>query len=341
VPWSIHVFKLDRLRRDFVLGNTLGNGDSLGLRTVSDQLKKWPATAGTPLAAVNGDFYINEQPYAGDPRDLQIHDGELVSAPAGHACFWMDAAGEPQSTNVVSRFHVTWSDGSTTPFGLNEARDATAAVLYTAVNGPTTRTRGGLELTLERAGSGGAWLPLRAGRTYQARVRTLAKDGNAPLDKDTLVLSLGPRLLTHLPPIQPGATLKLSTETFPDLSEVHNVIGGGPTLVHQGRAMAWPGIHIRHPRTAVGWNKQHLFLVEVDGRQLNLSLGMTLPELANYMVKLGCTEAMNLDGGGSATMWVYGNVMNSPSEGSERPGANSLVIYRKSQQATVRQHPEP
>ena len=60
-----------------------------------------------------------------------------------------------------------------------------------------------------------------------------------------------------------------------------------------------------------------------------LSVGMTFPELAAYMVKLGCQEAMNLDGGGSSTMWVSGNTMNSPSEGRERPAANALVVVRK------------
>ena len=56
---------------------------------------------------------------------------------------------------------------------------------------------------------------------------------------------------------------------------------------------------------------------------------MTLHELAEDIVKLGCTDAMNLDGGGSATCWVYGQVMNNPSEGEERGMGNSLVIVQK------------
>src|SRR5437016_5825154 len=86
---------------------------------------------------------------------------------------------------------------------------------------------------------------------------------------------------------------------------------------------------MRHPRTAIGWNTDSIFMVEVDGRQSHLSVGMTLPELATYKIKLGCANAMNLDGGGSATLWVCGNVMNSPSEGQERPGANALVLVQK------------
>ena len=70
-----------------------------------------------------------------------------------------------------------------------------------------------------------------------------------------------------------------------------------------------------------------MFLVQVDGRQSDLSVGMTFPELADYLVKLGCQNAVNLDGGGSATLWALGQVVNSPSEGQQRPGANSLVVY--------------
>jgi exopolysaccharide biosynthesis protein len=110
---------------------------------------------------------------------------------------------------------------------------------------------------------------------------------------------------------------------------VRVAIGGGPMLVRDGKAMHWGGIQVRHPRSALGWNRDHFFLVEVDGRQSQLSVGMTFSEFAEYLRKLGCEEAMNLDGGGSATLWVLGNVINSPSEGQERPGANALVVLRK------------
>jgi exopolysaccharide biosynthesis protein len=44
------------------------------------------------------------------------------------------------------------------------------------------------------------------------------------------------------------------------------------------------------------------------------------------MLGLGCEQAMNLDGGGSATLWAFGTVRNSPSEGQERPAPNALVV---------------
>jgi len=58
-------------------------------------------------------------------------------------------------------------------------------------------------------------------------------------------------------------------------------------------------------------------------------MGMNLEELANLMKDLGCTDAMNLDGGGSSTFWLDGKVMNSPSDKHERTVANALVIVRK------------
>jgi hypothetical protein len=57
-------------------------------------------------------------------------------------------------------------------------------------------------------------------------------------------------------------------------------------------------------------------------------MGMTLAELAAYLVKLGCTDGMNFDGGASASMWMSGQIVNDPCQG-ERPVANSLFVVRK------------
>jgi len=67
----------------------------------------------------------------------------------------------------------------------------------------------------------------------------------------------------------------------------------------------------------------------VDGRQRDLSAGMTLDELARHLVGLGCLEAMNLDGGGSTTLWFDGQVRNRPCDGYERTVANSVLVVRK------------
>lgn len=329
VPWSIHVFRLERGHPDLTLCATLGRGDTFGMATVSDQIKALPADAGKPLAAINGDFYDSSELYEGRPRDLQICNGELVSSPRGHSCFWIDRAGNPVITNVQSRLRLVWPDGTETPLGLNEERKAGAAVLYTAVVGTSTRTEGGRELLLERGSPDSPWLPLRVGQSYTARVREVRETGDTPVDRTVMVASFSPSLAKRLPAIAPGAELRVAIETLPDLAGAQVAIGGGPALVRDGQVMHWTGVQPRHPRTAVGWNHEAIFLVQVDGRQGALSIGMTLPEFAAYLVKLGCLEAMNLDGGGSSTFWALGNVVSSPSEGRERPSANALVVLQK------------
>ena len=345
VPWSIHVAKMDRARADLELRSTLARGKVEGLSTLVQQVQALSSAEGQPIAAINGDFYVVDEknPYLGDPRGLQILDGELVSAPTDQASFWIDAADQPQATNVVSQLKVTWADGSSTPIGLNEERGEGAVVLYTPRHGASTRTRGGRELILESTGPGGGpWLPLQAGRESSARIREMRTNGNTTLNDGMLLLSLSSASLTNAAlAIQAvsGAVLKISTTTIPDLAGVKMAISGGFVLLRDGRkeeirtpqsdTYKYRSVNERHPRAAIGASREHIFLVEVDGRQPELSMGMTLGELGDYMQKLGCEVALSLDGGASATFWYQGRVLNSPCNGADRPIANGIVVLAK------------
>ncbi len=342
-PWSIHVVKFDRSQRDLELRTTLAQETIFGLSTLTEQIRALPQEAGSPLAGLNGDFYVVEarHPYLGDPRGLQILDGELISAPSDQASFWIDPAGHPQATNVTSNLKVTWPDGNTTLIGLNEERRDGTAVLYTPRLGKSTRTQGGRELILERVGDG-PWLPLQAGREYTARVREARTNGDSSLTNGLLVLSISPLLLTNASAIaqaEAGAVLKISTATVPDLAGVKTAIGGGYVLVRNGQkqtldipksdAYKYRSVGERHPRSAIGASGNQMYLVEVDGRQPGLSVGMTLGELGDYMQKLGCELVLSLDGGASATLWFDGKVRNSPCDGADRPIANGVVVLQK------------
>jgi len=330
VPWSIHVVKIERSRADLEFHTTLGQGSVLGMGIVSDQAKAL-TNFGKPLIAINGGFYRKTKASAATPEGLQILDGELISDPTPtRTSFWIDATGSPHRSNVVSQCKIKWPDGSFTPISINGERENDTAVLYTAAVGKSTHTDAGTELVLERNGDE-AWLPLQIGQQYTAKVRSVRTSGDSALERGTVILSLGSKLSPAPPKVEAGVVIKISTMTIPDLTGAKTALAGGPTLVHCGKVTSTSGFQVRHPRTAIGWNKDYFFMVEVDGRQRNLSAGMTFPELADYMLKLGCEEAVNLDGGGSATMWVLGNVMNSPSEGQERPGANALVLIQKPQ----------
>jgi exopolysaccharide biosynthesis protein len=138
-----------------------------------------------------------------------------------------------------------------------------------------------------------------------------------------------------VPALKQGDVIEISTATLPEMTDCKTALGGGPRLVVNGKPLGnWRSPNDRHPRTAVGWNNEHIFFVLVDGRQPGLSMGMSFVELADYFVKLGCTTAVNLDGGGSASMWLFGQTVSSPSEGQERPVANGLIILKKSHEAT-------
>jgi hypothetical protein len=329
LPMSIHIISVDRSRRDLQFYTTLGGGEVFGMGNVTDQLKAVPSELGTPLAAINGDFYEKAKDYPCRPRDIMIRGGEVLTHPAAHTSFWIDPEGNPQMTNIYSKYRVVWPNGKETPFFMNVERTNDSVVLFTSALGPSTLTKGGSEYVLEGC-PGREWLPLRAGGTYEAAVRRVLTEGNTPMNKETAVLSVGPDLLKDVPALKPGDSVRLVFETVPDLSGVDFAIGGGPALVQNGQVMNWKGwIHVPHPRTALGWNKDRIFLVVVDGRQLDVSLGMTFDDLAEFMLKWGCENALNFDGGGSTTLWAFGTVRNSPSEGQERPAPNALVIVRK------------
>ncbi|TMI88974.1 MAG: phosphodiester glycosidase family protein [Bacillati bacterium ANGP1] len=138
-----------------------------------------------------------------------------------------------------------------------------------------------------------------------------------------------------------GTALQVNLTTDPDWHELRAAIGGGPVLVQCGLVVNDPHPpsprerNVRYPVTALGILKDGhtVILVEVDGRQPRLSIGLTQPQLAAYMNWLGASEAMAFDSGGSATMVVrlpgrpHATVVNSPSDGHERRVADALLFY--------------
>ncbi len=80
----------------------------------------------------------------------------------------------------------------------------------------------------------------------------------------------------------------------------------------------------RAPRSALGIKNGNLLLITVDGRRPGVSIGMSLNEMAEFMVDLGIKEGINLDGGFSAQMVVRGFTMNQPLQ--HRLISNGLLI---------------
>lgn len=102
-----------------------------------------------------------------------------------------------------------------------------------------------------------------------------------------------------------------------------------PVLLKDGDKVDLPSawVNTRHPRTILGrYANNDLLLIVVDGRQAFWSKGVTLERLQEKLLELGVQDAYNLDGGGSSTFYYNGSVLNRPSDGTERPVANAIII---------------
>ena len=132
----------------------------------------------------------------------------------------------------------------------------------------------------------------------------------------------------------PGAPFVVKLILKPWWEQVADAIGGGPALVREGR-IALPtseGVQLV-PASERGIRERPLdsaadgriLLVAVDGRS-SRSAGMTMRDLAVELRRLNAVTAYALDGGGSTTLAFDGDVLNVPSDGSERPVSDALMV---------------
>ena len=283
------------------------------------------------LVAVNGDFFAGE----GQPVGAVVSDGRLMRSPnPKHHQFSVAADGSLSTGSLEWRGTVVPTDLQPLELdGVNVVRDANELVLYTPSYGPSTGTNPyGVEVVLEVVRPGG---PIRVGQTNVVHLAELRRAGETSIPRDGAVLSGHGRAATALldlwdrlgdGEVSKEALLRLDVE--PDAVDS---IGGSPILVRDGRR--WYATddrelyRFRHPRTVVGWTAAgDLLLVTVDGRQPGYSEGMTMAEVADLMIGLGADEAINMDGGGSTSFVVNGDVVNRPSDRIVRRGDGSQIV---------------
>ncbi len=111
-------------------------------------------------------------------------------------------------------------------------------------------------------------------------------------------------------------------------------VSGRPRLVEDSVASppAEKFMTVRHPRTALGLKKDGTLVVLVaDGRR-EAALGFTGPEMSEILIAEGVVNAINLDGGGSTTLYIKAErgVQNKPSDGHQRVVVNQLGFRLKS-----------
>jgi exopolysaccharide biosynthesis protein len=358
-PWELEVLTIDP--KQFRGQLTSGFGPNLQDRETTSQL----AAGAGALAATNGGYFVLD-PKAGapgDPAGTAVSNGLILSEPVGdRPSLVID--GEKSETTVqrlrwngsisaigktgqvrldgLNRFpglirNCGGVDDTPTSLPLHDATctDPDEIVAFTQDFGPTTPSGPGLEVVLDEHGtvkavnsSRGIPVPAR-GRTVQAigtDVQTLGS-----LAKIGARLKIDAELVTEA-----GRPLQAGSST--------DVVNGGPVLVANGaenitakrdgmvrqgdsNSFYYGWVHKRNPRTIAGVDTQgRTLLVTADGRQTT-ALGLSIKESADVARSLGMVDAINLDGGGSTTMVVNGQVVNSPSDAAgQRPVGDALLV---------------
>ena len=122
------------------------------------------------------------------------------------------------------------------------------------------------------------------------------------------------------------------------------VLASGPLLLQDGDICSWEGcgkkfITSKHPRSALYVTPKSVVFITVDGRSPGNAVGVNIPELAHLIKVLGGIDAINLDGGGSTTLWMQqegeGRVLNCPSDNKtfdhegERSVSNAFFVKKR------------
>lgn len=140
--------------------------------------------------------------------------------------------------------------------------------------------------------------------------------------------------------LEPGGSIEIAPRGAIVVAPAGGLVQAGPRLIAAGRIVdddregfsAGAGqfdsdiTAERHPRCAFGFNDDELFAVCCDGRRTGVDAGLDLAELARLFVSLGATDAINLDGGGSATLVHRGHLLNRPYSSVDQPGPESRPV---------------
>lgn len=328
----------------------LANSQVLGKETVRSIAKRRTQRDDRRVVvAVNGGFGVlgDMRGYGGVLESLHIQDGELITQPTDtDACFGVTDNGDFLSTPVQMKATIQIGTHTLDIGCINQRRlDGCKIILYTPRLGESTHTnrRRGREITLS-----GLTLPLTPNYAHSYSVQAVSTDGNAAIPKDSAILWISSQLKDPaISQFKAEAKGKIDVSLSPpEWNQVQHAIGGRLRLLKNGKINQMlvdmhkkekkhvPGkrnqvLNLSHePRTALAYNADTLYLVVADGRQPSYSTGLTLYELADILIELGATEAINLDGGSSSTFAVNDEVINKPSGNREREVLNAVLITK-------------
>ena len=301
--------------------------------TVSSMAEKATSDKGKLyFSGVNADFFAGSAPCG-----HAMVDGEIYRTLGNSSwpSFGFTSSRKPiigVMNQVLSKIKVGATEYSLT--GINCGRGENGLVLYTHLQGDNTGTNAyGTEIVLESVDGNQAI----AGRTSKMRVVSAAAggQGSTAIPANGFVLSAHGTSQAIISDLTVGTEIELTVWAQydgKDVADITQMAGGQPVILKNGEILNTEGAldHLvaNNPRTAVGYNdKGQLVMLVVDGRS-SISAGCISKELAGIMKYVGCTEAMNFDGGGSSTIYAGPKlgVLNNTSDGHERAVTNGLYL---------------
>ena len=334
-PWAVHTVTVRPTACGVGFRTSKARSRMIGREQTSGLARRASASL-TVIAAINGDFFSFDPP--GVSEGPQIADGVLLKSEGHHrealedrrlrrqSVFAVDGEGWPRVLHT--RMHGSVRAGNfTVPLaGVNVRPRSDSAFVYTAFWGDSTP-----------ADSAALELILRGG--VIARVDTSASGVEIPADGAVVAVRGAARVRAG------GLAMGDSvfwTADFEGVPAAREMIGGYPMLLLHGKPVFQDEVGLRsafserrHPRAAIGIDRRgRVHIVAVDGRQPAHSDGMTLQEFSDFLTAYGITDALNLDGGGSTTLWTVGHIANRPSDSNgERAVSNALLVIDQAQAA--------
>lgn len=295
-----------------------------GRGTVSEMVRQHNAIAG-----INGDYFGS----TGDPIGFLIKNGQLASLPYQNRAIFAWGPSTAQVGTAKFSGKVTPERGDPISIdGVNDECGENGLTLNTPMVGLSIAKSPCLTLVMKVDGN---VLPPSTHTFGTVSFKT--NDATSlPLEPNQFALVARGSKVKGLSGLKVGSriAIDLLTSGF-DWPNIDQAIGGGPFLIKGGKVAidskeeGFQPDHggSRHPRTAVGRCADgDLVFVVVDGRQ-SMSVGATMDELASIMLRQGCVDAINLDGGGSSTMNILGASINRPSDKiSERSVADGIIF---------------
>lgn len=331
VPWTLNVLKIDLKQTDLKIESVMANDVIAGLERTSSMSARYDEDSHYMIGGINADFFD----YSGLPVGAQVREGELITSPYPRSAIGLDDSYNPFINVLSLQSQLITKNGSRTINGINRIRDADHLTFYNSYFGNSTGTNiYGSEVSIR---------PISEWRVNDSVFCVVTNKtsgvGNNTITEGNAVLSGHGSSKTFIDEnIEVEDTIIIYHKLHNALDKTITTVGGFPKIVTDGENCALDcyaeegGSNnfatARHPRTAAGYseNGNYLYLITVDGRQ-TISKGMSLPELADFMVGIGVHRGLNLDGGGSTTMVVRNQVANSPSDaGGERSVSNALFV---------------